>query len=460
MMRSAACVAILATFAAPAHAQEVSPTRPAPLPVRWLEDWSVLADPRVSHEPLDALKYIELSPSAPKAWLTLSFDQRLRLESFDAQSLAAHSSDDTYLLSRTEVSADLHLGRFQAYGQLNASFAPGKRRPTPTDVDRLDLEQGFISYAAPLGSGTLTLRAGRQEFAFDRRRFISSRIGPNVRQPFDALWVQYAVGPWRLIGFATQPVVARDARAFDDASSDRLTTSGVRVERRLVSGVELSGYWVHYTRSNATFDGVTGNERRDAFDLRLAGQRSRWDWDVEAMIQTGRFADRPVAAWAAGAVIDYRLTSSPLAPKLGIELDLASGDDGNRMNALHGFNPLFPNGQYFTLAGYTGYANLVHLKSSVTFFPAKKISVTLAAAAQWRATTHDAIYLQPAAAVPGSADFGSRWTGSYGQLRADWRLSPHFAFAIEAVHYEAGATLRALGRRSSSFLAIEADYAL
>lgn len=39
------------------------------------------------------------------------------------------------------------------------------------------------------------------------------------------------------------------------------------------------------------------------------------------------------------------------------------------------FTPLFPNGYYFSLAGLTGYTNLVHLKPSLTLKPAAALGV-------------------------------------------------------------------------------------
>ena len=74
-----------------AHAQEsdntanaTAPTRPAILPNRWEEDWSVLADPRVPREPLDSLKYMSLSPDDSKTYLSLGADFRERFEANDA----------------------------------------------------------------------------------------------------------------------------------------------------------------------------------------------------------------------------------------------------------------------------------------------------------------------------------------------------------------------------------------
>jgi hypothetical protein len=41
----------------------------------------------------------------------------------------------------------------------------------------------------------------RQQIGFDLQRFVSIRDGPNVRQSYDAAWIDYEKGKWRYISF-------------------------------------------------------------------------------------------------------------------------------------------------------------------------------------------------------------------------------------------------------------------
>jgi len=50
------------------------------------------------------------------------------------------------------------------------------------DQNRVDLRLAFAEYINTFDAGTFKSRIGRQDFAFDLQRFISSRDGPNVRQ--------------------------------------------------------------------------------------------------------------------------------------------------------------------------------------------------------------------------------------------------------------------------------------
>jgi Alginate export len=122
----------------------------------------------------------------------------------------------------------------------------------------------------------------------------------------------------------------------------------------------------------------------------------------------------------------------------------ASGD-GNTKQAYGTFNPLFPNGYYFTLAGYTGYTNLIHIKPSLTLSPTSSVKIALAGATQWRQSTADAVYAQPDVPVPNTAGRPGAYTGSYGQLRLDWAIDRATSFAVEAVHFKIGEALRNAG---------------
>lgn len=114
---------------------------------------------------------------------------------------------------------------------------------------------------------------------------------------------------------------------------------------------------------------------------------------------------------------------------------------------------MFPNGSYFTEAGNTGFANLIHLKPNLTFARAPNLELTLAAGSLWRMTTQDAVHAQPSIPLPRTAGRGGRYTGTYGQIQAAWQPTPNLRLSAEAVHFEIGDALRAAGARCSRYLA-------
>ncbi|WP_342613381.1 alginate export family protein [Burkholderia ambifaria] len=447
-----------APAAAPAAGTSCTAKRPTVLFNRWQEDWSVLANPRVPRKPLDALKYIPLGGD-PSTYLSLGANLRERFELNNAPLFglgAAH--DDNYVIQRANVHADLrYAGHFQAFFQLVDSRPFGKDTVGVVDRDQLDVEQAFVAYVDQLGGGTFKTRIGRQEMAFDLQRFVSVRDGPNVRQAFDALWANYEIGKWRLIGYVTRPVQYRNDAVFDDVSNRHLRFDGVRVERSGTGPGDLSAYWSRYTRDNARYLAGAGTERRDVFDMRYAGKSGQFDWDAEAMLQTGHIGPDTIGAWAFGTLAGYTFKTAG-TPRIGIQFDGASGDRHPGDGRMGTFNPLFPNGYYFTLAGYTGYSNLIHVKPSLTFKPASNVTVMTAVGFQWRATTADAIYGQGMSAVPGTAGKGSAWTGMYAQARVDWLVNANVALAVEAVHFQVADSIRALGARNADYVGMEAKF--
>jgi Alginate export len=459
-----ACLAALTCLLAtsvPAFADDPS-RRPDIKTNRWQEDWSALANPALRTEWYDPIKYIPLQPGDPYSYVSFGMTLRERFESLNAQSFGTGgATPDNHLLQRLQLHADFHFNEhWQLFIQIEDDRAFGKNIITPVDQNPVDLRLAFLAYVNGTQFGTFKARAGRQDFDFDLQRFVSSRDGPNVRQSFDAVWADWESGPWRLIGFLSQPVQYNLVRPFDDTSDSHFRFHTLRLERQVLGSNELSAYYSFYQKDNVRYLDAAGDEKRNVFDARFAGKLDRIDWDLEVMGQTGAIGGKEIRAWAMGARSGYTLAQFAWQPRIGIQVDAASGDRRRDDNVLGTFNPLFPNGYYFSLAGFTGYVNLYHLKPSLTVKPLENLSIMGAVAFLWRETTADAIYTQPGNPVPGTAGKGTPWTGVYAQLRVDYRFNPNLTGAVEAVHYHIGDTLRQAGGHDSNYAGLEMKYSL
>jgi hypothetical protein len=435
-----------------------TPQRPAIVPERWEENWSVLADPALRTEPLDSLKHIPFSQDG-EAYLSLGANLRERVESYDAPLFGiSGQKSNTYLLDRLQVHADLHVDGWQAFLQLEDAETLGKKSVSPADADRLDVEQAFITHVGRVGDGELKVRVGRQEFGFDLQRFVSVREGPNVRQAYDAVWGDYESGPWRIISFASHPTQYRNTADFDDYSGHNLVLDGFRVERQRVGLGNLAVYYLRYQNDTARFAAASGQERRNALDLHYSGTAGPIDFDAEAMGQQGEIENRRILAWAFGGRLGYTFQNEPWTPHFYVQVDAASGST-SRNGTLGTFNPLFPNGYYFPLAGLTTYANLMHLKPVISVMPDKTLTLQAAVGFQWRETTQDAIYTIPVQALPNTAGHGSLWTAVYFQLDVAKKISPNITLSAQAVRYEVGSTIRSAGGHDTTYANVQVSLA-
>ncbi|MDR6904131.1 alginate export family protein [Rhizobium miluonense] len=458
---SAAALLALSATAAIAADQAKAVKRPTIKSNRWQEDWSVLADPALRTRPLDSLKYLPLSSGDPGTYVSFGANLRDRFETNNAPSFGIGGIErDSYVIQRAQFHIDLHLFEdWQVFTQFEDDRAFGKSSVGPADADKADLRLAFVSYSHDFDAGTFKARVGRQDFAFDLQRFVSSRDGPNVRQSFDAIWVDWETGPWRFIGFVSQPVQYRNDKAFDDTSNGDFRFSTLRVERQVLGTNELSAYYSLYQKRNAHYLDGSGDEDRHIFDTRFAGSSSGLDWDLEGMGQVGSVGDKDIRAWAIGARGGYTFEDAPWTPRLGLQFDIASGDRHPGDGTVGTFNPLFPNGYYFALAGYTGYTNLIHLKPSITVKPTDNMTLMAAIGLQWRQTTADAIYVQPNQPLAGTAGRGGAWSGAYGQIRLDYAFNANLTGAIEAVHYEIGDVIRKAGGHDGNYLGAQLTFA-
>jgi hypothetical protein len=434
-----------------------APQRPTIGFYRWQEDWSVLADPRVPREPGDALKYIPLSSTDPDSYLSFGLTSRERFASIDPPLFGVTGGrHQDYLLHRLELHADAHItANTRVFLQLENALAPWLSRPSPVDANRLDLRLFFLDTGTKLGDGELKLRVGRQEIAFDLQRFVSVRDGPNVRLAYDAIWADYETKDWRFTGFTSQPVQYRNQTNFDDFSNRHLTFSGVRAQRRMSETSELSVSFSDFKQDNVHFLAASGNETRQSVDIHYNGSYRGLDWDTEGMHQSGRVGPKDVHAWAFGSLAGYTFSDFSWTPRVGLQWDAAFGDHNLADHNVGTFNPLFPNGYYVTLSGYTGYTNFIHFKPSVTLKPLQNLKLIASAGLLWRQTTQDAIYAQPDIPVPGTAGKGGKRSSTYGQLQATWIVSRSLSFDAEFDRYWVAQALKNAGGHDSDYVELE-----
>ena len=441
-------VAILAATSA-ARAEEA----PAFRAVRADEDYGYLRN-APDRAGLDRLRYIPLGNAA---YLSLGGEARLRVDAGSAPRFGiGNETADTFALGRLLLSGDLHLdSAVRVYGELGLHHDLGKRAAAAlTDRNGVDAQVLFVDLTPATG---WRLRLGRQELQLNpTQRFVAVREGPNIRQSFDGVRITRTIGNLKLDAFHLQPVVLSPG-AFDDTRSRSQRFYGLYAANRMSPHDNLDAYVLGLERDGARFGSITGDERRISLGARLVGSRGPIDYEAEGVAQSGRFAGRQIRAFAASAGGGYTMDHR-WKPRLGLRLDLGSGDSDPTDQRLETFNPMFPKGAYFNETGLTSWGNLTALRASLGIAPARTVALEASYTAHRCTTRADAIYLQPLTALAPTCGDRSKSLGGATQLDGTWQVNRNLKIQAQLVHRTAGETLRVLAGRRTNLAVLFAQF--
>jgi Alginate export len=484
MRQSLRCiVTVLACVPYISHAQTPTPQRPAYTLERYDEDWSFLRDASQRADFFDPMKWIPLSKDG--TWfLTLGGELRERLQDVRNPAFGLPSPvRNTDFFHRTFLFGDLHLGpHFRTFVEfVNGESWGTTKKPSSFEQDSLDVLQAFADVAAPVGKiGDFTLRVGRQDMLFGSSRLVSLREAPNVRRAFDGVRVFWKGGDGKRVdAFLVRPVTPQ-LEVFDDSRDRTQLFWGVYATSAVprIKGLKVDLYYLGLDRQAAPFAQGLAEENRHTVGARLFGNRtgfdldeeefnfdsrrapdveSKFDWDVEGAYQFGSFGTAEIGAWIISSNGGYTFTELPLAPRLGLKADAASGDSNLQHNRLGTFNPLFPALRYYSLARLFEPANLLNFQPSITIDLAKNVNATVAGSALWRENAADAFYAPPLVPVKGTVT-RDRFVGQQISAIVAWKATAHLTIALNYAHFMPGGSVRQAGGHSGDFFLALAQF--
>lgn len=342
---------------------------------------------------LEHLKYIPLGPSR-KSFLSLGGEARMQYEYFHnnefGEVIADHSG---WLLQRYMLSANLQLNNLRVYTELRSAFQNFARpEPRVIDEDELALHQMFVEYHLHLGNDRLVkARVGRQEMTFGARRLVSARIGPNVRQTFNAGKLRYQTKAWSLDLFYGN-VIRPEPGVFDNnrLSEERLYGAyAVAQPGWLPFGLDL--YYIGFDSPFRAYDEGLADEERHSVGLRFWQKKGAFRFNNEFVYQFGNFGTGDIDAYTLSFDLSYQFEGRREST-LGLKTEIVSGDQTNGDGDLQTFNALYPRGAYFGLIALIGPANLIDIHPSYSMRLGEKVELTVDWDFFWRAQTADGVY--------------------------------------------------------------------
>lgn len=407
-------------------------------PERFDEDWRNVA---TENAPFGAqFKNLDV---APNVTLSIGGDARWRLSYQDAPRLGITGEDaDEWLLQRLLLHADLRFGEdVRLFLQLGAHDGIGRETPSASDDNGPDVQQAFIDLNGHGFGGRMTLRAGRQELVLGPR-FVTARDSNNARQRHDMVRAIVQSGPWRADLFAGSPV-NNGHGAFDDSADDGEEFYGVRVQRS--SGpVTTEVYAYELDRNTASLTGMTANDDRVSLGARVYGRSGDWDFDAEAVFQSGAFGDQEIAAFGSTLDIGHHFADAPWRPRLGARFTYGSGDSDLTDDTQGTFAPPFVQGTWFGQNGLASFSNITDIAATLDLAPRQDLSISLKFSAAWRSETADFAYSM-GAALPGTSNADDDYLGVSPSALIVWRMSENVSMNAYASYAFIGDELRAVG---------------
>jgi hypothetical protein len=458
LSRSRAARILLSTFALAlcAGAQALASDQYVIKNVRWEEDYSYLAAPDAKPQGWERLKYIPLSTDR-KIWLSLGGQIKNRFDAIDHAQFALRPQPDfnTYQL-RTLFHGDLHVGDwFRAFVQLGYFIEHG-RKPGPRsyDLSDVDLQQGFVDVAP---AHAVRLRVGRQELPLGDQRLSEVRDGYNIRRSFDAVRGDVWLGGLQVTGFWGEPLLNRKG-AFDDRPAKGESFYGLYATLPLTAiASNLDAYWLAREKPNAVFTEGTAHERRETFGTRVYGTDGGWDYNVQGLLQTGRFGSGHILAYAATSDIGWTALAWPWTPRFGVRADLGSGDRKKGDHELNSFDAPYPNTSYISFGSPYWPGNAWSLSSSLVSKPNEETTLTVGAQYMARMSTQDGFYYGPESpiALTGTHARGVM-TEVYSRLR--WEPTRHWVLSGTMLYQFAGTATHEVGGKNIAIGSMSTDW--
>lgn len=422
--------------------------QPGPIKnLRYEDDFSYLKQDSSAKKGLDRLKFMPLSKKNQELHLSLGGELRQWYElrrnpNFGDLPPGTVDDDNGTLQHRFMLHGDLNLSkRFRLFGQLNNTLEFNNPNPLIPEiiVDGLGVHQFFVDWrmGAESRESKSILRLGRQEYSFGNELLISSREGPNNRQPFDgATYIRNNENSQVNVLVATPIII--NPEVFDNTHTEEALW-GVYANLRKRKKAKLDLYYLGFYSERRQYNFVPGYTHRHTAGARLWKHDRYFYYDLETMYQSGQFNDLTINAMNFTGEARYVFQDAFLKPMIGLGVSYITGDLDPHDRQLNTFDPLYPKPVY-GLATPQGPSNIAHVRPTFGFQPVERWFINL----RWywlaRASNQDGTYSPGMTQVRPFPETSSesRRVGIQYALDMFYIVNKNLAFILFASYVEAG----------------------
>ncbi|AOC96298.1 hypothetical protein BB050_03209 [Flavobacterium anhuiense] len=401
----------------------------------------------------ERIKYIPLGKN-DKYYASIGGEARLQYTYTVNNKWGDEADDDGYLLSRYLFHANVQLGVFRTFFELQSSLANGKTDPSPVDENQLDIHQAFLDIDfIKEENEQLTLRSGRQEMMYGSQRLIAVREGPNSRLAFDAVKLFYKKNNWQSDAFFTHPIVNKQGTFNDSFNENAKFWGSYTVIHKVPFIQNIDLYYLGLWKSRSVFDDAIGEENRQSIGTRIWKNKGTWKYDFEGVYQFGNINQKTISGWTLSSFACYTFENIKYTPEIGLKTEIISGDKSSGDAHLQTFNPLYPRGAYFGLVALIGPSNLIDVHPSINFSLSEKWTLGIDYDIFWRQTLSDGIYAPNMQLLYSGKNTTERFIGSQLISNVNYDMNNHLGFTLETGWFNAGSFLKEVGSGKDYFYA-------
>jgi hypothetical protein len=416
--------------------------------LRYNDNFEFLKNDSIVKKGHQKLKMIPLSNSA---LLSIGGDVREQLIRADNQNFGdvppTSQANTTQLWHRIMVHGDLRLGNsVRLFTQLNSTLRLFSPNPLiEIDENQLGLHQMFLDFNV---TDPLSIRLGRQELSYGNNRILTFREGPNNRFAFDAAVIKWQNPTLRVDVIAATPVFQKP-KIGDDESFKELIT-GVYATKTIVPKKLMLDFHTLYFKSNRIkYNLVAGDEKRVSMGARLFSRNPKFNYELEATYQTGRFNALNINAFSIAYDVKYVLESKTKLT-LGLAGNYISGDKNKGDTELNSYNLLYSKPS-FGLAAPLGASNIVNINPYIQWSPMPKLQLLTGIYFLSRASNQDGIYTPNMIQTrPNRPEVLFATTtqniGNQYVFEASYTLNNQWAFFLDTAYFTAGDFPKATGK--------------
>ena len=391
-----------------------------------------------------------LDARLPK-WLNFEAEERFRYEGYENSSFK-QGNDDSYLLNRLRLQADLRFGSWFKVVTQAQDARPILENPPygPPNEVRWDLKLAYTEIGDP-SKHWFSLRVGRQLINYNNTLIADSQWR-NQGRSYDAAVVNLQKDRYHLGIFAASAVVPQASGVSPHQEGNNIYGLYGRVENLIPkSSLEPFVLWrvqPSLVLEPALSSKTTGKEDMQTYGVRFKGRvHDGLNYSAESAGEVGNVGAETFRAWSLSGGTSYEFSAVRTDPRIFTQYDFASGNPTPGDGTHRTFDTLYPTAHdRFGIVDLFGWQNIRAVREGATFMPHRRLSVSGQYLDFWVDSTADAVYNTSGGAIfHGKVTPG---TGTYLGQEFDfyswYELNSHFNIGGGYGRFDGGSFLSQL----------------